>query len=73
MNQKVSESSSFLTQNAGKMKNTLEMHKNGTGTGPMVQYSLGVKFLLLFCFHVVKSLMPIMALLPTFFNYEKLY
>ena len=24
-----------------------------------------------FCFHVVKSLMPILALLPTLFNYKK--
>ena len=30
-----------------------------------------ILLLFFFCFHVVKTLMAIMALLPTLFNYEK--
>ena len=34
-------------------------------SGPVVQYSLGVRFITsLFCFHVVKPVMPIIPLLP---------
>ena len=37
-----------------------------------VLFPLGVTFFTgIFCFHIVKPLMPILALLPTLFNYEK--
>ena len=41
----------------------------GLGSIPTGGNILSLDFV---CFHVVKSLMPIFALLPTLFNYEKL-
>ena len=40
--------------------------------GPVVQYSLGVKLCYCNChFYVVKTLKPILTLLPFLFDYEK--